>query len=181
MASYVEISGIAPLKLKQPPTQLWFAQPWNTQQQFGTPTSKRTSRPLNKFNDEQHVMYLTTTLPEHQGASQIWSTNSSGKVLRPEENLIDWQCCIRSSMDWSISSQKTTFNKATDVQEGNTVSTKKESAMRYTTIPSSQEPSGTGTCYHLGHRQHQHWRDSRQTLQFAAQCLATNLPVCLCT
>ena len=52
----------------------------------------------------------------------------------------------------------------TDEQEGNIVSTKKELGVRPTVIPSSQEQSGTGTCYHLGQHQRRHWRDSGQTL-----------------
>ena len=45
------------------------------QLQFGTPTFRKTSKPLNKSNAEQHVMFLTTTQPKHQGALQAWSTN----------------------------------------------------------------------------------------------------------
>ena len=35
---------------------------------------------MNKSNAEQHAKFLTTTQPEHQGALQAWSTNSSGKA-----------------------------------------------------------------------------------------------------
>ena len=86
-------------------------------------------------------------------------------------------CCIGSSMDWSTYIQTATYNKVTEEQEGNIVSTKKELGVRPTVIPSSQEQSGTGTCYHLGQHQRRHWRDSGQTLLFATQCPATRLPV----
>ena len=114
----------------------------------------------------QHIEFLTTTQPEHQGALQAWSTNSSGKALRQEEETTDSICCIGSSMDWSIYSQTDTYNTVTDEQEGNIVSTKKELGVRPTVIPSSQEQPGTGTCYHLGQHQRNHWRDSGQTLLF---------------
>ena len=73
--------------------------------------------------------------------------------------------------------QTATYNRVTEEQEGNIVSTKKELGVRPTVIPSSQEQSGTGTCYHLGQHQRRHWRDSGQTLLFATQCPATRLPV----
>ena len=63
------------------------------QLQVGTPTFTKTSKPLNKSNAEQHVTFLTTTLPEHQGALQTWSTNSSGKALRQEEETTDSMGC----------------------------------------------------------------------------------------
>ena len=146
------------------------------QLQFGTPTFRKTSKPLKKSNAEQHITFLTTTQPEHQGALQAWSTNSSGKTLRQEETT-DSLCCTGSSMDWSIYIQTATYNRVTDEQEGNIVSTKKELGVRPTVIPSSQEQSGTGTCYNLGQHQRRHWRDSGQTLLFATQCPATRLPV----
>ena len=80
-------------------------------------------------------------------------------------------------MDWSIYIQTATYNRVTEEQEGNIISTKKELGVRPTVIPSSQEQSGTGTCYHLGQHQRRHWRDSGQTLLFATQCPATRLPV----
>ena len=145
--------------------------------QFGIPTFRKTSKPLNKSNAEQHVTFLMTTQPEHQGALQAWSTESSGKALRQEEEMTDSLCCIGSSMDWSIYIQTATYNRVTDEQEGSIVSTKKEFGVRPTIVPSSQEQSGTGTCYHPGQHQRRHWRDSGQTLLFATQCPATRLPV----
>ena len=50
---------------------------------------------------------------------------------------------------WSIYIQTATYNRVTDEPEGNIVSNKKELEVRPTVIPSSQEQSGTGTCYHL--------------------------------
>ena len=123
-------------------------------------TATASQKPLNKSNAEQHVTFLTTTLPEHQGALQAWSTNSSGTALRQEEETTDSLCCIGSSMDWSTYIQTATYNRVTEEQEGNIVSTKKEPGVRPTAIPSSQEQSGTGTCYHLGQHQRRHWRDS---------------------
>ena len=67
-------------------------------------------------------------------------------------------------MDWSTYIQTATYNRVTEEQEGNIVSTKKELGVRPTVIPSSQEQSGTGTCYHLGQHQRRHWGDSGQTL-----------------
>ena len=100
-----------------------------------------------------------TTQPEYQGVLQA-QTPALGKALRQEEETTDSLCCIGSSMDWSIYSQTDTYNTVTDEQEGNIVSTKKELGVRPTVIPSSQEQSGTGTCYHLGQHQRNYWRDS---------------------
>ena len=98
-ASYAETSRISLHKWKQPLTTPWFAQPLNMKLQFGTPTFRKTSKPLNKSNAEQYVTFFTTTQPEHQGALQTWSTNSSGKALRQEEETTDSLCCIGSKQN----------------------------------------------------------------------------------
>ena len=104
------------------------------QLQFGTPTFRKTSKPLNKSNADQHITFLTTTQPEHQGALQAWSTNSSGKAFRQEEETTDSLYCIGSSMDWSIYIQTATYNRVTAEREGNIVSTQKELGVRPTVI-----------------------------------------------
>ena len=93
-------------------------------------------------------------------------------------NKLQWESLeTRRRNDWWTYIQTASYNRVTEEQEGNIVSTKKELGVRPTVIPSSQEQSGTGTCYHLGQHQRRHWRDSGQTLLFATQCPATRLPV----
>ena len=93
---------------------------------------------------------------------------------------------IQAWINWSIYIQTATYNRVTDEQEGNIVSTKKELVARPTVIPSSQEQEGSGTCYHLGRHQRLYWRDSGQTLLFAIQCppttrLAIDRSICILT
>ena len=115
-----------------------------------------------------HITFLSV-------AKEIYSPPSC--PFPTHAQTTDSLCCIGSSMDWSTYIQTATYNRVTEEQEGNIVSTKKELGVRPTAIPSSQEQSGTGTCYHLGQHQRRHWRDSGQTLLFATQCPATRLPV----
>ena len=90
-----------------------------------------------------------------------YSTGTSGCV-KGMVNKLQWEslstivettyslCCT----DWSMYIQTATYNKVTDEQEGNIVSTKKE--LEVSLQPSSQEQSSISA--------NTSWRDSGQTL-----------------
>ena len=163
-ASYAETSRIVLHKWKQPLSPPWFALPLNTQLQFGTYLQKDI-KALEQIQcgAARYVCndYSTGTSGCVKGMVNKLQWESLSTIVETTESL----CCA----DWSIYIQTATYNKVTDEQEGNIVSTKKELevSLQLFLLPKNNQASAPTLAGGI----------QGKPLLFATQCAATSLPV----